>query len=388
MAGLDLTVKKPARQLSLDAYRGFVMLALASEGYFPGLASIFPSTQFLQILGRQFQHVAWDGFAFWDLIQPSFMFLAGVAIPYALASRRSSGDAHQRLWPRVVRRSIVFILLGLVISSEGTSYTDFTFVSDVLPQIGLAYPFACLVAGRGVRIQGAVVASILVAYWFAFFLHPVLPQVGIDNTAFSTVDSSQRFTGLFAHWNEHTNFAAAFDRWFLNLFPRPMEFRYHPYGLQTLSFVPSIATLIFGLMAGELLRSDDVPAKKFRCLALAGIGCLVAGVTLGHTVCPIVKAIWTPSWAVFSAGWAFLLLAGFYWLIDIKGFTKWAFPLVVMGMNSLAMYVMLRLTQEWVYNTIGKHFGDMSWTLQFVTADAVLWLVCLWLYRRRIVITV
>lgn len=388
MTGAHATVKPPTRQLSVDAYRGFVMFALASEGYFPALAAIVPGSQFLQVVGRQFRHVAWDGFAFWDLIQPSFMFLAGVAIPYALASSLAREHGQRRFWARAIRRSIVFVLLGLIISSNGASHTEFTFVSDVLPQIGLAYPFACLVAGRGARVQWAVAASILVVYWLAFFLYPVHPPpAGIDYTAFHTADSSRRFTGLYAHWNEHTNVAAAFDRWFLNLFPRATEFRYHPGGLQTLNFVPSIATLIFGVMAGEMLRSGDAPGKTFGRLALAGLGFLAAGLVLGNSVCPLVKAIWTPSWALFSAGWAFLFLAAFYGLIDVRGFRKWAFPLVVMGTNSLAMYLMFRLTRDWVYTTIGKHF-DISWTLQFVSADAILWLACLWLYRRRIVITV
>src|SRR5262249_53344071 len=139
--------------------------------------------------------------------------------------------------------------------------------------------------------------------------------------------------GFLLHWEKNTNAAAAFDRWFLNLFPRPdgQPFPYNAEGYATLNFVPSVATMIFGVLAGGLLRSGVSPRAKVQTLAVAGALGLVLGSALDTTVCPVVKRIWTPSWAVYSAGWACWILAAFYGLIDVAGWRRWAFPLVVVG---------------------------------------------------------
>src|SRR5206468_5278931 len=147
------------------------------------------------------------------------------------------------------------------------------------------------------------------------------------------------------------------DVWFLNLFPRAQRFEFNEGGYATLNFIPSMATMILGLMAGEMLRGPRSARAKFVRLALAGAACLALGWLAGQFVCPVVKRIWTPSWAVFSAGWTFVILALFFGVIDVLGWKRWAFPLVVVGMNSIAMYCMAQLLKGWVGRTLRVHLG-------------------------------
>jgi predicted acyltransferase len=184
------------------------------------------------------------------------------------------------------------------------------------------------------------------------------------------------------------------DVWFLNLFPRKAPFLYNEGGYQTLNFVPSIATLILGIMVGQALRGQRRPVQKFVLLAGGGIACLVVGQLLGWTICPIVKRIWTPAWVVYSTGWTLLLLAAFYGVIDVIGLRRWAFPLVVVGMNPILMYLMFQFTRGWIKKTLHIHLGKgiFTWTygpiLESLGVTLVMWLVCLWLYRRKAFIRV
>jgi predicted acyltransferase len=262
----------------------------------------------------------------------------------------------------------------------------------VLTQIGLGYALVYVLLGRGLKVQLLAVIAVLAGYWLLFAAWP-LPPAGYDYAAVKAADAKP-FIGFFAHWNKNANVAYEFDLWFLNLFPRAEPFRYDSGGYQTLNFVPSMATMIFGLMAGELLRGRRSPVAKLGLLLLAAGLCLGLGLLLGYTACPIVKRIWTPSWAVYSAGWTFLMLAAFYWVIDLQGWRAWAFPLVVVGMNSITMYCMAQLSKGRVRQTLKTHFGQDLFggfygpVVQPLAILFVLWLVCLWLYRQRIFVRI
>ena len=399
----DSMPDKPQRLVSLDAYRGFVMLLMASGGlHIAQVASRFPDSRTWGLLGYEFEHVAWTGCALWDLIQPSFMFMVGVAMPYSYASRRARGDSTAKIAVHVLYRAMILILLGIFLRSDGRKQTYFTF-EDVLTQIGLGYAFVYLLLGRSRTIQWLAVIAVLGGSWFLFYQHPT-PGPGFDYTSVGVPHDWPFFTGLAAHWNKNTNFAAAFDQGFLNLFPREKPFHFNEGGYQTLNFVPAMATMIFGVMAGELLRSNREAKKKLARLVLGGAVCLAVGMAADHslwpcvsrswTICPIVKAIWTPSWAVFSAGWTLWLLAAFFWLIDIRGVHRWAFPLIVVGMNSIAMYVMAELMFSWVRRTLLTHTGQSFFSgtygpiVSSVSTLFVLWLICLWMYQRKIFIRI
>src|SRR5262249_46330309 len=145
-------------------------------------------------------------------------------------------------------------------------------------------------------------------------------------------DMQHLYQGFFAHWNKNANFAADVDVVLLNFFPRPEPFHFNRGGYETLNFIPSMATMIFGLMPGAWLRTSRSTGAKFLGLVIAGTLCLAVGALADQYFCPSVKRIWTPSWAVFSTGWTLWMLAAFYWLIDIRGCRAWAFPFVVVGM--------------------------------------------------------
>src|SRR5260370_21363940 len=159
----DQSPSPPSRLGSLDAYRGFIMLVMASAGF--GFAKVahelakqdLPVHPLLKFLGYQFDHVAWTGCSFWDLIQPSFMFMVGVAIPYSHASRVAKGQSSVRIAAHVVYRSVILILLGIFLSSNGSDQTNFTFV-NVLTQIGLGYAFVYMLRGRSLGFQLAMLA--------------------------------------------------------------------------------------------------------------------------------------------------------------------------------------------------------------------------------------
>ncbi|HEX3724806.1 MAG TPA: hypothetical protein VHV08_01125 [Pirellulales bacterium] len=387
------------RLVSLDAYRGLTMLAMASGGlalHRVASSKEFRDNSFWQAIGYQFEHVDWVGCALWDLIQPSFMFMVGVAMAYSCASRRAHGQSYARMLAHAVVRSIVLICLGIFLRSDGRSQTNFTF-EDVLTQIGLGYTFLFLLWGWRPWLQFAAAIAILAGYWFYFYNYP-LPAADFDFAAVGVPADWPRLEGLAAHWDKNTNAAAGFDEWFLNLFPRKQPFRFNGGGYLTLSFIPSLATMIFGLLSGELLRGPRSGRQKFWLLVSAGIAGLLIGEVLQATgLCPIVKRIWTPSWAVFSTGWTLLILAAFYGVVDLLKYRRWTFPLVVVGMNSITMYVMAELIPPWIYRTLKTHFGQRMFELvdkpyQPILASAwvlvFMWLVCYWLYRQKIFIRI
>lgn len=409
-------LEKPTRLMSLDAYRGFVMLAMASAGFAltkvsqnPEILARYDQTsyahawrQMWQVLGYQLDHVAWGGCSAWDLIQPSFMFMVGAAMPYSYASRKARGCTTLSTAGHVLIRSLVLILLGVFLSSAWSPRTNFTF-TNVLSQIGLGYAFVYLLLGRGWLVQLIACAAILGGYWYLFYQHP-LPDPAFDYAAVKIPPDWKFLTGLGAHWNKHTNFAAAADLQFLNYFPRPEPYRFNDGGYQTLNFVPSMVTMIFGLMAGEFLRGPRSPQAKVNRLLLAGAACLLLGLAadgslwpVGNfewTWCPVVKRIWTPSFAVFSSGWTLWMLAAFYWMIDVRGWKLWAFPLTVVGMNSIAMYCMSQLLKPWISKSLATHFGPNLFSGPFAaTGEAaarlfVMWLICLWMYRQKIFVKI
>ncbi len=377
---------KPARLVSLDAYRGLIMLYMASSGFgILQMARKFPDSAWSK-WAWYVEHTEWIGCSTWDLIQPAFMFMVGVSLPYSYAKRRERGDSYGRLVGHAIVRALVLTALGVFLATGSQKQTNFLF-TNVLSQIGLGYLFVFLLWGRGLVAQTLSIVGILAVYWGLFFFHP-LPGPDFDFAKYD-LKPGEILAGLHAHWTIHINFAADFDRWFLNLFPRAAPFVINPGGYQTLNFVPSIATMILGLMAGEFLRGAESPRRKFIRLMQAGAVCLVAGLVFS-LICPLVKRIWTPSWALFSGGWVLWLLAGFFGVIDWWGKKAWAFPLVVVGMNSIAIYLMSHLIKSWLVGTLKSHFGQQIFSgvygpvYEHLSVLAVLWLICWWLYRQKI----
>lgn len=384
----------PKRIASVDAYRGFVMFLMMAEVLrLSRVAKALPESGVWSFLAYHQSHVAWAGCSLHDLIQPSFSFLVGVALPFSLANRLARGQSTRWALAHAAWRSLLLILLGIALRSMGAPRTNFTF-EDTLTQIGLGYFPLFLISLGNRKLWWIAFLAILVGYWAAFASYP-LPGPDFDYAAAGVkAEWEHHFSGFAAHWNKNTNLAWAFDNWFLNLFPRTKPFTNNGGGYATLSFIPTLATMILGLIAGGWLLDDDTHGRKIGRLTIAGILFLVAGLAAEYFgICPIVKRIWTPAWALYSGGWCFLMLAGFYAVLDATGHPGWAMPLRVIGMNSIAAYCMAHLFDDFIIGSFKTHFGKdvfATWGTAyapFVQGIAILtvyWLILFWMYRRKI----
>ncbi len=386
----------PGRLTSLDAYRGFVMLLMMAEVlHLRRVAQAIPESGFWKFLARHQSHVEWIGCSLHDLIQPSFSFLVGVALPFSIASRLARGESRWRMTGHALWRALLLILLGVFLRSTSRTYTNWTF-EDTLTQIGLGYGFLFVLGLRPQRSHWIALGVILAGYWAAFAAWPVAsPQfeyakVGVTATWLET----NGLSGFAAHWQKNSNLAWAFDTWWMNLFPRERPFIANNGGYVTLSFIPTLATMILGLIAGTVLRSERHPAAKIRWFAIAGAIALFSGAALGWLgVVPVVKRIWTPSWVLYSGGWCFLLLGLFYWTIEYKAWRRWSFPLVVIGANSIAAYLIAHLFDAFIEKNLLTHlrpqtfrfFGAAYEPLVHGAATlAVMWLLLYWMWRRKL----
>lgn len=456
------------RLASLDAYRGFIMITLAASGFgiaqFAQLKPDAPAWDHFdynswQTVAFHFEHPDWRSnflptylsdpttpaaqrselvkvlVSFWDLIQPAFMFMVGVAMPFSYSKRTTIGQSTSRRLFHALWRALVLVLLGVFLSSRGTTNWVFT---NVLCQIGLGYFFVYLLLGRKLWIQLTALAAILGGSWFFFFQHSVP-----DDYDFSAVNASvergEIYTGQyspehFVAWSKNSNAAHEFDRQFLNLlrnpgdeslaaagierdaeswapqpvveilFANPEVFEFQKNGYQTLNFVPSMGTMLLGVICGQLLLSSFGPWKKLGILLGAGAACMLLGLLAGEFACPIVKKIWTPSWTLFSGAYVIWLLALFYFLFDILPLKILAFPLVVVGMNSILMYMMGQLMRDWTIDRIIEtHFSGLIRTalgtdalnddmfgrlILPIAAAIVFWLIAYWCYRKRLFIRI
>ncbi len=387
------------RVASIDAFRGFVMfLMLAEAMHLWTLHDAFPASTFWAIIAFNTTHVPWQGCSLHDLIQPAFSFLAGASLPFSIASRRGKGESFGTMLAHAVRRSLTLILLGIFLRSMQRPMTYWTF-EDTLTQIGLGYTFLFLLTFASKRVQIGVFTAILVGFWGAFVLYP-LPPANFDYQSVGVPPNwPHLYTGFLAHFNMNSNLSWAFDRWFLNLFPRESPFLDNDGGWSTLSFIPTLATMMLGVWAGEWLkRPDRTTSDKFRGLVTWGVALVLGGLVLQWLhLCPIVKRIWTSSYTLYSGGLVILLLAGFYALVELKGWKRWTFPLMVIGANSIAVYVMSWTIEHFVSENLVRHFGHAPFlllgapfepVLRGATVLLVFWSILYWMYRQRIFVRV
>ena len=361
------------------------------------VANALPGSSFWSFLAHHQSHVEWIGCSLHDLIQPSFSFLVGVALPFSIASRIARGQNFTGLTIHAFWRAFLLILMGIFLRSMDAPQTNFTF-EDTLTQIGLGYGFLFMLGFCSTRVQWIATGILLFGYWLAFALYPLpapdfnLSSVGVPK------EWPHWLTGFAAHWNKNTNFAWAFDTWFMNLFPRQHPFTYNGGGYSTLSFIPTLGTMILGSIAGSVLRSQRENWDKVRWFAIAGLSCLAAGTIIGWLgLCPVVKRIWTPSWTLFSGGWCFLLMGAFYLVVDIWEKRTWAFPLIVIGMNSIAAYFIAHLFPDFIASNLKTNFGTAICEvfgkpyqplLEGASVLLILWLMLFWMYKRKIFLKV
>jgi predicted acyltransferase len=349
----------PERLLSLDAYRGMIMSTLLCGPIFGSLRG-HPAWNWLY---TQNEHVAWEGCVYWDLIQPSFMYMVGVAMPFALARRAALGESWAKRFRHVLLRALNLILVGVLLDNVGAGTWSIGFIR-VLQQIAIGYVLGFFVVGTSFHTQGLAALAILVSYNLLWMLNPWNGP-----------------GGPWAMGNE--NIGSALDLWLLG--------RHYSGYYVGMNAIPSTATIIFGVMAGQVIMDRRSPRKKMLILLSAGLGGIVAGLAVSPWL-PLIKRIWTPSFAVYAAGWTTLMLLLFYWTIEVMGWKKWAFPLVVVGTNSIAAYVLASAFGGWFRSLTGAWIGWLRgplgsmWfpVLQHFIVFCSAWLVLYWLWRRRI----
>ena len=351
-AGEESRPAKPERLVSLDAFRGFIMMTLAAGGF--GFATL-ADTPGWGWLAAQFRHVSWEGMVYWDLIQPAFMFMVGLAMPYSVAHRQGQ-PASVMFW-HVLWRAFVLIVLSQVLISIGRGSLSFQLI-NVLAQIGLAYLMCYAIMQLPFRRQAMAAGGVLAFHWALFALFP----------------------GPEGAFSKEGNIGAVIDG-FLGL-------HYSGYYV-TINFISSGVTMLFGVWAGYLMRAQHPHAYRMKVLAGAIAGCFIAGwaLTLFN---PMVKRIWTASFTFASGGCVLAILLGFYWLVEVKGYRKLAFPLVVVGTNSIFVYCVHQVQQGWLDRAVGVFTGKYEFPgaggpiAQNLTVFLVIWYLCYWLYQRRI----
>ena len=398
---------KSPRLLSLDCYRGGVMLLMvfSSWRWLPPILNSYPDNGFLAWLHAQLQHLEWAGCTIWDMIQPSFMFMVGASLAFSYRNRITVGQVKRSMLLHAIKRAIILILLGVFLRSFAFKGTYWTF-EDVLTQIGLGYVPLFLLAGTSIKYQLIAFATILLGYWGLFALWP-LPGPEYDYASVNADDAGVRFSGFAAHWDKNANPAHYFDRWFLNLFPRPIRndgvdigpFHHHGGGYHTLSFIPSLCTMLMGLLAGQVLQANQrARAKELILLGVAiisiafAMGCDYLGIS------PVVKRIWTPGWVLLSGGICLIVLAVLYAIIDLAKWKKWAFPFIVVGVNPITFYILSWTLVDAINSNLSRHlgpsffkmiagdtFGPLLGTICMVTT---LWLIVYWMYKRKVYVRI
>jgi predicted acyltransferase len=356
-----------SRLVSVDALRGFDMFwILGADALIRALGRVTKSEPFTTI-ATQFEHKAWAGFAFYDLIFPLFVFIVGVSTVFSL-TKIMERDGRAAAVKRVLIRGALLYVLGLFYSGGLTYAWPNVRLLGVLPRIALAYTATGLLfCAFKPRALAGITVALLVGYWALLTFVPIR-AFQLHKTAFAaqlqteepTLDhvrqafhaTTTRVTGGYEPGLNLTNHLD-----FLYLGGRKYDTYYDPEGL--LSTLPAIATCLLGVFAGLLLRRADLrPLQKVGWLAGAGLAALVLGSLWGLQF-PIVKKIWTSSFVLVAAGWSVLLLAAFYYLVDIRGWRRWCQIFVWIGMNPITLYVASGIVS---FRTLGQRMvgGDVK----------------------------
>jgi predicted acyltransferase len=361
----------PDRVASIDFFRGMTMFLLAGESthfYTHLLKTDNPITRFI---GMQFHHHEWHGLHFWDLIQPFFMFIVGVAIPFAVANRLKKGLTYRQITIHAIQRSLLLLFLGWALYFTAAGKLVFQF-QNVLAQLSVTYLVAFLIMNKSYRFQIIFTLIILLLIDLAYRFFPV--------------------EGFNHPWVKYENLGA----WFNN----KIEGVEKASEWATLNFVSTTAHTVWGAMCGKLLMSDRSPDRKIKILIVAGAIALITGYALDLlNMTPIIKKIATVSFVFASGGWSILALCFSYWLIDVKKlFQKGAKFFTIVGMNCIFIYLFFelgftRIISDRMVNPFSNLF--FSWSGEITTAIItslitwlMLWYICYWLYKNKIFIKI
>ena len=368
-------VRPPSKRLlSIDTLRGFDMLMIAGAGAFISLLHGKTAWGWVDALALQFEHPPWNGFTFYDFIFPLFLFIAGLSLPFSLNKGLALGLSKNDLYKKALKRMLILIALGILYKNAPIPFLEPSKIRvvSVLGRIGLA-GFVTTVLYLNFDFTKRIfwIAGFLLFYYAALFLIPV-PGYGAGDLSFE---------GNLTGW---------IDRTFLP--GRLLQGTYDELGLFTQ--IPALCLTILGSLAGDMLRrADHSDYRKLGNLAIAGVICLaIAGIWSLHF--PINKHLWTSSFIMLTGGMAFLTFALFYWVIDIQKIRGWTFFFVVIGLNSLTIYLAYRLIDfgftsrllfEGLYNQTAEQWHPV---FQSLGALALVWIFLYVLYRLRIFVKI
>ncbi|MBO7230630.1 MAG: DUF5009 domain-containing protein [Bacteroidaceae bacterium] len=366
--------EKNRRLLSLDALRGFDMFFIMGGGaLLLSVSSFFPENV-SAFIAEQMGHKEWHGFAFYDLIFPLFLFLAGLSLPFSLSKQLSLGKSRLNISLKIVRRAVLLVFLGVLYN--GLLNFDFENLryASVLGRIGLAWAIAALIyLWAGKRVSVVVSVVVLLGYWALLALvkaPDALPEVAVYSMEGSIV--------------------GYVDRLYL---PGVLHLGVHdPEGL--LSTLPAVVTAMAGIFTGDFVRQKRVKEySKVGIMLLTSLLLLVLGYLWGLAF-PINKNLWTSSFVVFAAGWSLLLFALFYLVIDVVGLKRWSFFFRVIGMNSITIYLLQQFFDfhkpvQTLFAGLISLFPDMYYpSLYWCCYVLICWLLLYFLYRKGVFLKV
>ena len=366
----DSPEQSSSRLLSLDFFRGLTMFLLVAEGtgLWWNLVQDPIQGTFLEHFFIQFEHHPWHGMRFWDLIQPFFMFIVGVAMPFSYRNRISKGEPHRTITWHIIQRSFILLAFG----------------------VGLHCGYSKKLVWELWNVLSQLSVTILIAYFL--MKYPIKVQLVVSLLLLLITDIVYRWfptEGYNQPWVIDKNFGSWMDMILMGKIN-------NGGGWVAINCIPTAAHTIWGVLAGQLLIKDVSRKCKFKTLMIAGAIALVIGFGLDWTgITPMIKRIATSSFVFVSGGWALIVLAISYWLIDIKGYKNWIFAFTVVGTNSIFIYVFFQTVGEQWLNGFVAIFskGILSWTgasdfvLNVFTSLVILaaeWGLCYWLYKRKI----
>jgi len=360
----------PGRVTSIDFFRGFTMFLLAGEATELYVHLEKSDIGIVHFLGTQLSHHEWHGLHFWDLIQPFFMFIVGVAIPFAVANRLKKGDSIKTITRHAIKRSFLLLFLGWALYFTDAGKLVFRF-QNVLAQLSVTYIVAFLIRNKSFKFQLIFTFAILLLIDLAYRFFPV--------------------EGFNHPWVNYENLGA----WFNN----KIEGVDKASEWATLNFVSTTSHTVWGVLCGKLLMSDKPAEKKIHFLLIAGVSALLIGYSLdGLNVTPIIKKIATSAFVFASGGWAILVLCFCYWLIDVrKKFISGSRMFIIVGMNSIFIYLFFSIGGAGFLHRIIAPFSSLLFacggekTVEIITSLgiwATMWYMCYWMYKNKVFVKI
>ena len=357
---------------SLDILRGFDMFWITGGVYLFDKLAKFTNWGFLEAFTHQLKHAKWNGFTLYDLIFPLFMFIAGVAIPYALQAKREKGVPKSTLYKKVIRRLVLLVILGFIYNGFLRLNFENMRYASVLGQIGFSYFFASLIFLNIKHMRSLIiwVAGILVGYGIIQLFIPV-PGVG---------------AGILTPEGCINGYV---DRMLLP--GRLHGGSFDPEGI--LSIISATGITLMGTIAGKILRNNNIDQnRKVIILTLTGVGLFILGLILKNWY-PVIKKCWTSTYSLYAGGISFVLLALFYLIVDVWKYKKWGFYFKVIGLNSITIYLGKRIidfahTSNYLFGGLSDHLGSFGPVLSSMAYLAVVWIFLYYLYKNKIILRV